>query len=66
MPNFQTIGAKCSFIRVLIYVTKTSIGNLRELENKGQVELSNPKSGCSRFPKQSFMRAFYYKAKITV
>ena len=33
----------CNVIKVLIYTTKS--GRLRELKNKGEVQLGNPKSG---------------------
>ena len=40
----QTISAVCSFIKVLIYINETQSGHLRELKNKGKVQLGNPKS----------------------
>ena len=38
----------CSFIKALIYVTKTLSGRLQELKNKGKFQLGNPKSGRGR------------------
>ena len=38
----------CSFIKVLIYINKTLSSRLRELKNKGKVQLGNPKSGRGR------------------
>ena len=43
-----TISAVCSFVKVLIYMNKTLSGRLRELKNKGKVQLGNPKSGRGR------------------
>ena len=38
-------------------------GCLRELKNKGKVQLGNTKSGRSRLRKRSLSRAFHYKLK---
>ena len=35
-------------------------GRLRELKNKGKVQLGNAKSGRSRLQEQSLTRGFYY------
>ena len=50
-----------SFIKLLIYMNKTLSGNLRELKNKGNVQLGNPKSGRSRLPEGSLTTAFHFK-----
>ena len=50
---------------VVLYVT-TLRGRLQELNNKGKVQLGNPKSGHNRLPERSLMRAFRYKILITV
>ena len=55
-----------SFIKVLIYVNKTLSGRLRELKNKGKVQLGNLKSGRDRLRERSDTRAFHYKVKVTV
>ena len=43
------------------YVNKTLSGCLRELTNKGKVQLDNPKSGHGRLWKRLLMRAFHDK-----
>ena len=43
-----TISAVCSFVKVLIYMNKTLSGRLRELKNKGKVQLGNPRSDRGR------------------
>ena len=60
-----TISAVCSFVKVLIYMNKTLSGRLRELKNKGKVQLGNPKSGRGRLRepfitnlKSQFKRSF--------
>ena len=55
-----------SFIKVSIYVNKTLSGRLRELKNKGKVQLGNLKSGRDRLRERSDTRAFHYKVKVTV
>ena len=40
-------------IKVLIYMNNTLSSHLRELKNKGKVQLSNPKSGCGRLWERS-------------
>ena len=42
------------------YVNKTLSGRLRELKNKGKVQLDNPKSGQGRLWKWSLMEAVAY------
>ena len=42
-------------------MNKTLSGNLRELKNKGNVQLGNPKSGRSRLPEGSLTTAFHFK-----
>ena len=43
------ISTVCRFIKVLNYKTKTLSGQLRELKNKGKVQLGNPQKS-SRSP----------------
>ena len=43
-----TISAVCSFIKALIYMYRTLNGRLKELKNKGEVQLGNSKSGRGR------------------
>ena len=40
-------------IKVPIYMNNTLSSRLRELKNKGKVQLSNPKSGCSHLRERS-------------
>ena len=44
-------------------MNKNLSGHLRELKNKGKVQLGNPKSGHSRLRKRSLTRAFHNKLK---
>ena len=46
-----------SFITVLIYMNKNLSGRLRELKNKGKVQLSNPKGGRGRL-RELFIKKF--------
>ena len=48
-------------IQVLIYMNKTLSSRLRELKNKGKVQLGNPKHGRRRLWERSLQRAFHYK-----
>ena len=50
-----------SFIKVSIYTSKTLSGRLRELKNKGKVQLGNTKSYGSRLRQRSFTRDFHYQ-----
>ena len=45
---FRPLEQGAVFIKVLIYTNKTMSGRLRELKNKGKVQLGNPKSGRGR------------------
>ena len=47
----RTISIVFSFIKVLIYINKTPSGRLRELKNKGKVQLGSSKSGRDRLRK---------------
>ena len=61
----RTISIVFSFIKVLIYMNKTLSGRLRELTNKGKVQLGNSKSGCDRLRERSLTKAFHYKVQVT-
>ena len=49
----RAIWAVYSLTKVLVYMNKTLSGRLREFRNKGQVQLSNPKSGYGRLREES-------------
>ena len=54
----------CGFIEVSIYMNNTLAGLLRELKNKGKVQLGNLKGGCGCLWWQSFARAFHLKGQV--
>ena len=58
----RTIRAVCSFIKEFIYMNKSLSGRLRELKNKGKVQLSNPKSGRGRL-RELFITKFKSRFK---
>ena len=60
----QTVSAVCGFIEVSIYTNKTLTGLLRELKNKGKVQLGNLKGSCGCSWEQSFARAFHLNGQV--
>ena len=45
----------------MLVLIKTLGGRLRELKNKGKVQLSNPRSRRGRLQERLLTRAFHYK-----
>ena len=50
----------------MLVLIKTLGGRLRELKNKGKVQLSNPRSRRGRLQERLLTRAFYCKVYVTV
>ena len=57
----RTISIEFSFIKVLIYINKTPSDRLRELKNKGKVQLGSSKSGRDCLRERLLTKAFHYK-----
>ena len=53
----------CSFMKVSTHMNKTLSGRLRELKNKGKVQLVNPKSARGRSRERLLKTAFITKFK---
>ena len=54
----------CGFIEVSIYMNNTLTGLLRELKNKGRVQLGNLKGGWGCLWEQSLARAFCLQGQV--
>ena len=66
-PGFRPLAqiAQCAVslksLKCLFIIIRLLSGCLRQLKNKGKVQLGNPKSGRGGLRERSLMRAFYYK-----